>query len=1237
MKQYLLIFLTFVSLYINAQTTLNKDYTSNTTIEITDPYYISLLPGFEFKATTSSSKFIASISGSSSSTINNPIVNPITPVFDDGENYIYTRTYLEPTTVSDNGKKQIQNITFLDGLGRKIQDVGIQASPTGKDVVKIYEYDELGRNAIDWLAVPLSSKSGGIHANVQGEIKNYYSSNFSDNTPYSKSLFDTSPIGKLRSSANVGDDWNESSGHMINYQYSTNDSEVTKFVTSTSWVNGATKSTLSVNGKHSSNTLIKNTVTDEDGNATIQYTDAVGNVILIRKQLNATSFLDTYYVYNVYNQLAFVIPPLAVQQIGLSKTVSPTILNTLCYQYRYDTKGRMVEKRTPDKGSETNRTLDDGWDYLLYDNQDKVVATQDPEKRKLNLWSFSKYDQFGRVIYTGIYTSNKTRLEEQKLYDAIPFNFEQYNSTGFTESSKTIQYTKNKYPTTFEQILTVSYFDQYPTNGPTIPSNIEGQTVLTSTNAKEINTKSLATASLVKVIDEDSWTSDYIYYNEKEKVIATSSINHLGGGTDSSQKLLFSGIIDYSITKHKRLSTSSEIKITERFIYDHQNRAIQQFHRINNNQENSLSKIQYDELGQIIKEEIGSDPLQTIDYQYNIRGWRTKVNDPNSLNKDLFAYELKYSRPENGTARYNGNITQFNWASSTDAIYKRYNYSYDVIDRLTAAIYSQPNSTNKATGYYNENYSYDFNGNLLTLKRYNKPITGTTPLLMDNLVYSLYDGNRLKKVADNQGDGTLGYPVGGNDLSYDLNGNLVKNLDKSISKIEYNILDLPNVIIIGDGNKSIGYRYNALGEKIEKQTLESTNFSSKVKKTDYLDGFQYVNGTLKHFATSNGYIKVENNTFDYIYNISDHLGNIRVSFYKNSKGTIEVVDQSDYYPFGLTFNQDSPIVNNYNYKYNGKELQDEFEIGLYDFGARNYDPSLGRWFNFDPLSEQMRRHSPYNYAFNNPIFFIDPDGQGPFGWIGFKNSNNTTNWIWDKEVDTRSKALTKYGNDIEFYEGGDREFTEVDSGKKFNLFNDGTWSFKNNDSEGNFGLIAGTSLFERLIYEFSKISVGTVSSTPAIVVGGSLTLTGDTPRKEPNVDYYYRAMSSSEYSLTSGYLFDLKKSGEGPHVRRDMDYLLKAKFINKKRSNYDYIVSYKVNRVSSTIFQSTPFTFNPLTQKYGKEIFNSARAVGMPYLKYEKGFSYGFPGNRATTLFNASLMEPPRIIYNINTGKYNVK
>lgn len=67
----------------------------------------------------------------------------------------------------------------------------------------------------------------------------------------------------------------------------------------------------------------------------------------------------------------------------------------------------------------------------------------------------------------------------------------------------------------------------------------------------------------------------------------------------------------------------------------------------------------------------------------------------------------------------------------------------------------------------------------------------------------------------------------------------------------------------------------------------------------------------------------------------------------------------------------------YKYKFGGNEQQTEFDINTYDFGARNYDPALGRWMNLDPLAEMMRRHSPYNYAFDNPVFFIDPDGMFP--------------------------------------------------------------------------------------------------------------------------------------------------------------------------------------------------------------------------------------------------------------------
>ena len=111
----------------------------------------------------------------------------------------------------------------------------------------------------------------------------------------------------------------------------------------------------------------------------------------------------------------------------------------------------------------------------------------------------------------------------------------------------------------------------------------------------------------------------------------------------------------------------------------------------------------------------------------------------------------------------------------------------------------------------------------------------------------------------------------------------------------------------------------------------------------------------------------------YIYNYTDHLGNIRLSYLKNGNN-IAVLDENNYYPFGLRHEGVNVLPGNpnYQYQYNGKELQ--MDTGMYDFGARMYMPDIGRWGVVDPLAETSRRWSPYTYAYNNPIRFIDPGG-----------------------------------------------------------------------------------------------------------------------------------------------------------------------------------------------------------------------------------------------------------------------
>jgi RHS repeat-associated protein len=167
---------------------------------------------------------------------------------------------------------------------------------------------------------------------------------------------------------------------------------------------------------------------------------------------------------------------------------------------------------------------------------------------------------------------------------------------------------------------------------------------------------------------------------------------------------------------------------------------------------------------------------------------------------------------------------------------------------------------------------------------------------------------------------------------------------------------------------NITYTYDADGNKLRKVSSGSP--------TDYISGIQYKPDakTIDFIQTEEGRaINTGGTSYNYEFTLTDHLGNNRVTFdIVNGK-----VGEDDYYPFGLNVHR---LVNGTNlYLYNKKELQPE--ITEYDYGFRFLDPVVVHWNTIDPLAEESRRFSPYNYAENNPIRNIDPDGRSTEDWL----------------------------------------------------------------------------------------------------------------------------------------------------------------------------------------------------------------------------------------------------------------
>lgn len=1076
----------------------------------------------------------------------------------DGINHVNTQT---PLTDDD----KIESVTYYDGLGRPKQTIQKNAGGQHEDIITPIVYDYVGREQYQYLPYPTTLTGVGPelpYQEVSGLMQGYstyylnkYPNDISAQSPnfYSESRFESSPLNRIIESGAPGEDWKidqgTQSGHTIKYEYGSNtfdsldpentqnDNVIRYYV---EFESGYTqKPVLYYGGYFPKNELFKSTLKNENwssgqdydnDNTTVEFKNKKGELIL-KRSFNEGLKVDTYYVYDDFGNLTFVLSPKASnniemdngpvsfnQTIGVDKfldnprsagtafgyvtfsqnvptgevslqlnlnygnlvqlkqgpiallneyvpdmtigtytsgsisytfsvvdnflnvvgsgwvnslttnfntpipgfEVEEEVLNDLCYQYHYDHRNRLVEKKIPGKG----------WEYIIYDNLDRPVLSQDANLRLSGDWLFTKYDELNRPVYTGMHnyvwpnsnTGNETSAFEQlvkEISSQTSFSEDRLGAVNPTPQigGEVVYYSNDVLPNINVEIFSVTYYDSFPTydsditlNLPVNPNSItlDGQSYSTSGNSK-----TLVTATKTKVLDTNSWIVSENFYDIKGRMTYNVTYNeHLDiidyfkTGYDD-----FTGRVLVSQSRHAK-NGSNTIQVTDYFTYDHMGRLLTQEQKVDSEPLETIVANHYDELGQLVKKDVGGSSgniLQSVDYKYNVRGWLTEINDINQMSSDLFAFKLGYSNVEllDSDPLYNGNISEVQWNTKSswtpimsggvlgiteDQVKRGYSYHYDALNRIISANFYKDSGVDQNGFYDIYGITYDRNGNIYSLKRnsVNENYSDLMVSGMDDLIYKYDDGNRLMDITElgNLNNGFSQISQQSVDYDYDENGNLIEDLNKGIQSISYNHLNLPKEVLFASG-EMVKYYYDATGVKIEKRVTELAQPSAI---TYYSGNFIYGGNTsgvdLQFIFQPEGYVEPDGvGGYKYVYQFKDHLGNIRLSYSdSNGNGSVnssEILEENNYYPFGLKhkgYNNDvSASVNSVasKYMFGGKEYQDELGLGWYDITARNYDPALGRWMNLDPLAELMRRHSPYNYAFNNPLRFIDPDGMSP--------------------------------------------------------------------------------------------------------------------------------------------------------------------------------------------------------------------------------------------------------------------
>lgn len=900
-------------------------------------------------------------------------------------------------------------ISYTDQLGTPYQEVAFKASPSGKDIVVPHRMRYVpGGEVRQYLPYVSKAEDGQFRIAAVTEQERYYASAFGIDDPkaYFRNLYEKSAAPRLIETTQPGFEKSVSSVYSRGKQ--SVDDELPRLV----W-NG---DGFTVGSYAYPYTLVKEERLDEDGRSAETFTDELGNVVLVRRGYSPVA--DTCYVYDDCDRLVCVVSPEGVSQLesGATYSIDDPLVCDYCYVYRYDARGRLVEKRIPGKG----------WEYMIYDAGGRVLATQDAcmrsAKEDVLYWMKYSYDALGRLVSKTLHhtAANVTREGLQESADEgatilsgqaaslaeyhydTPFEYEYgwqtllsdrwlmvYDlpaTTRWPEAARLdtmgIFFAPDK--TIKREYLINSYFtpEMRPYLLYYIPSDCrQVVSALVASSDKCVETDFRHGPHLVAKV----WTT-------AKSSLSFAPMEGICTAADRSNRTRGLKTAEYLALLGDGMEVAGDA-VARFFYYDDMGRIVQIAER---NITGGVSRygMKYDFRGSVLAYEerhqygsAGTIDIKHTEYAYDKQG--RIVSESTTLNG--VAGSMAYEYDELGRLSHQlsaGNsasdrfVTEFSYdirGRSTGISVPRFymqgmKYSaagnivwskadspvFGIKDVICTYKYDSLNflrRASRAEGTKKAMYDmeYDLNGNITYYMRdkYPEKTIGQQYSYVGNILHSMRRTATL--AADRPGDYRFGY---------DRNGNLLYDSESQMY-FKYNCLNL----LSGASNSSLGASYLWIADGTKARVTGSGSLAGK--EYVYLGSLKYdVSHGEKSVQFAGGVIYDSGIT---MLHVKDHLGSVKLVVANGG-----AVAFNEYEPFGMLdsdYSRSANLPSELNsYLYNGKERQPFSADTVLDYGARMYDTRLGRWTSPDPLADILCDHTPFGYCIGNPINYTDKHG-----------------------------------------------------------------------------------------------------------------------------------------------------------------------------------------------------------------------------------------------------------------------